>query len=63
MAEVISWLKDEENRRSASLDWVEVLMAVEEEVSSETTDVFAETIEQRTFGEYVEHLHDHRRAA
>ena len=63
MAEVVSWLKDAESRRSTSLDWVEILMAVEEELSTETTDVFAETLEQRTFREYVEHLHAHRRAA
>jgi hypothetical protein len=60
MAEVVGWLKDE-NRRSTSLDWVEIMMAVEERLSSETTDAFAETLEQRTFREYVEHLHAHRR--
>jgi hypothetical protein len=61
MSEVFSWLKDDASPRPASLDWVEMLMAVEEEVSSEATDAFAETLEQRTFREYVEHLHAHRR--
>ena len=61
MSKVLDWLKDDANRRNTSLDWVELLMAVEEEVSSETTDAFAETLEQRTFREYVEHLHAQRR--
>ena len=59
MAEVFSWLK--EDARGSSLDWVEILMAVEEEASSEATDAFAETLEQRTFREYLEHLHANRR--
>jgi hypothetical protein len=61
MVEVLAWLKDDANRRSTSLDWVEILMAVEKEVSSEATDAFAETLERRTFREYMEHLHDQRR--
>jgi hypothetical protein len=61
MAKVFDWLKDDQSRRGASLDWVELLMAVEYEVSSEATDAFAETLEQRTFREYVEHLHAQRR--
>jgi hypothetical protein len=61
MSEVFSWLKDDASPRRTSLDWVEMLMAVEEEVSSEATDAFAETLEQRTFREYVEHLDAHRR--
>lgn len=59
MAEVLSWLK--EDARASSLDWVEILMAAEEEASSESTDAFAETLEQRTFREYVEHLNANRR--
>lgn len=63
MADVVSWLKDARDTGSASLDWVEMLMAVDEEVSSEVTDAFAETLEQRTFREYVEHLQANRRGA
>lgn len=57
--DVFTWLKGEARR--TSLDWVEVFMAVEEEVSSQTTDAFAQTLEQRTFLEYVEHLYANRR--
>ena len=39
-----------------SPDWVELLMVIEEEVSSEVTDDFAETIESRSFSEYVAHF-------
>jgi hypothetical protein len=61
MGEVFSWLTDDASSRRTSVDWVEMLMAVEEEVSSESTDAFAKTLEQRTFREYVDHLHAHRR--
>lgn len=60
MAEVLRWLK-EERAGAGSLDWVELLMVIEEVVPSEVTDAFAETLEQRTFREYVEHLHANRR--
>jgi hypothetical protein len=59
MAEVLGWMK--EDTRVASLDWVEILMVIGAEVSSESTDAFAETLEHRTFREYVEHLHANRR--
>ena len=36
-------------------------MVIEEEVSSEVTDEFAETIESRTFSEYVAHLVSQKR--
>ena len=62
MEEVMLWLKDAEEQGSASLNWVEILMAMEEEASSEVSDAFAETIEQRSFREYVEQLHARRRA-
>jgi hypothetical protein len=60
MADIVCWIKDSTGSPGASLDWVETLMAVEEGVSSEVTDEFAETLEQRTFGEYLEHLHARR---
>ena len=55
MATVMSWLK-ETQRGVFSPDWVEILMAVELESKSEVTDAFAEALETRTFGEYIEHL-------
>lgn len=61
MAEVVEWLKEAKKEGSASLDWVEVLMAAELEASSQSTDAFAENIEQRTFKEYVQHLCAQRR--
>jgi acyl carrier protein len=44
-----------------SLDWVELVMAMEEEIGCDLTDDFAETFEQRTFRELVEHLYANRR--
>jgi hypothetical protein len=60
MADIVQWLKDSTRSGRASLDWVEVLMEVEERASCELTDAFAETLERRTFGEYLEHLYAHR---
>ena len=46
-----------ESGRGASADRrVELLVAIEAEVSSESTDDFAESLEARTFAEYVAHL-------
>jgi hypothetical protein len=61
MGEVLSWLEDEKRPGASSLDWVEILVATENEASSEATDAFAETLEQRTFREYVEHLYANQR--
>jgi hypothetical protein len=61
MADIVCWLKESTGSLGASLDWVETLMAAEERVSSASTDEFAETLERRSFGEYLEHLHAHRR--
>lgn len=55
MATVLGWLKVAP-RRFSDPDWVELLMAIEAEVSSEISDAFAETIEHRTFREYIGHL-------
>ena len=61
MSDVVQWLKSPPANRSASLDWIEILMAVDERVSSEVEDDFAEALERHTFGEYLEHLHARRR--
>ena len=55
MSVVISWLKTAP-RGLTEPDWVELLMAIEEEVASEASDEFAETLESRSFAEYVAHL-------
>jgi hypothetical protein len=55
MGAVLSWLKAAP-RGFSGLDWVELLMALEAEASSEVTDEFAEKIETRTFADYVSHL-------
>ena len=55
MATVLSWLKSAPHSLMDP-DWVELLMAIEAEVSSEVSAEFAETIESRTFAEYVSHL-------
>lgn len=55
MTTVLSWIKSAP-RGFLEANWVETLMAVEEEVWSAVTDTFAETLETRTFGEYVHHL-------
>ena len=60
MGTVLSWLKAAP-RGFADPDWVELLMAIESEVSSELTDPFAETLETRTFSEYVAHLVSQKR--
>jgi len=60
MGVVIAWLKAAP-RSFADPDWVELLMAIESEVSSEATDDFAESLEARTFGEYVAHLVSQKR--
>jgi hypothetical protein len=63
MGQVLSWLEDEKRSGASSLDWVEILVATQDEASSEATDAFAETLEQRTFREYVEHLYANQRGA
>ena len=55
MGTILFWLKAAP-RGLADPNWVELLMAIESEVSSELTDTFAETLETRTFSEYVTHL-------
>jgi hypothetical protein len=60
MATVLGWLKSAPHG-FMDPDWVELLMAIEAEVSSEVTDEFAETLESRTFAEYVSHLVDKKR--
>jgi uncharacterized protein (DUF2384 family) len=60
MGVVLSWLKAAP-RSFSDPDWVELLMAIEAEVSSEATDDFAESLEARTFAEYVAHLVSQRR--
>ena len=60
MGTVLSWLKAAP-RGFYTPDWVEILMAIESEVSSELTDTFAETLESRTFSEYVAHLVSQKR--
>ena len=60
MSTVLAWLKAAPNGL-CSPDWVELLMVIEEEVSSEVTDDFAETIESRNFSEYVAHLVSQKR--
>jgi hypothetical protein len=57
---VLSWLKAAP-RSFSDPDWVELLMAIEAEVSSEATDDFAESLEARTFAEYVAHLVSQKR--
>jgi acyl carrier protein len=63
MREITAWLQEAKDSGLASLEMVELLMLIEEETRCDLTDEFAETLEQRTFGEYVSHLHAHRRAA
>ena len=60
MSTVLAWLKAAP-KGFCSPDWVELLMVIEEEVSSEVTDDFAETIESRSFSEYVAHLVSQKR--
>jgi hypothetical protein len=60
MSTVLAWLKAAPNGH-CSADWVELLMVIENEVSSEVTDEFAETIESRSFSEYVAHLVSQKR--
>jgi hypothetical protein len=60
MSVVLSWLKVAP-RSFTDPDWVELLMAIEAEVSSEATDNFAESLEARTFAEYVAHLASRKR--
>jgi len=60
MGAVLSWLKAAP-RGSNDPNWVELLMAIESEVSGELTDDFAETLETRTFSEYVSHLVSQKR--
>jgi hypothetical protein len=60
MGVVLSWLKAAP-RNFSDPDWVELLMAIEAEVSSEATDDFAESLEARTFAEYVTHLVSQKR--
>jgi hypothetical protein len=55
MRTVMNWLKSAPHD-FGSPDWVELFMLIEGEVSSEVTDSFAETIESRSFAEYVAHL-------
>jgi acyl carrier protein len=63
MREIIAWFQESKNSGLASLEMVELFMLIEEELRCDLTDEFAETLEQRTFGEYVSHLHAHGRAA
>jgi acyl carrier protein len=58
MEELLQWVK--ESGRS-SLDWVELIMFIEEELPSEVSDEFAESLELRTFRDFVEHLHSRRK--
>jgi hypothetical protein len=60
MSTVLAWLKETPSGL-CSPDWVELLMAIELEVSSEVTDDFAETLESRRFSEYVAHLVSQKR--
>jgi hypothetical protein len=60
MGVVLSWLRTAP-RSFYDPDWVELLMAIEVEVSSEATDDFAESLESRTFAEYVAHLVSQKR--
>ena len=60
MSTVLTWLKEAPSGL-CSPDWVELLMAIELEVSSEVSDDFAETIESRRFSEYVAHLVSQKR--
>ncbi len=60
MGVVLSWLKAAP-RSFSDPDWVELLMAIEAQVSSEATDDFAESLEARTFQEYVAHLVSQKR--
>jgi hypothetical protein len=62
METVLSWVKAAPHRFSDP-NWVELLMAIELEVSSELTDEFAETLEARTFAEYVSHLASRKRGS
>lgn len=61
MADVVSWLKEEASAIRSSPDWVEALIAIEEETSCDVTVAFPEFMEERSFREFVEHLHAHRR--
>jgi hypothetical protein len=60
MGAVLSWLKSAPHSFADS-SWVELLIAIESEVSSEATDKFAELLEARTFREYVAHLVSRKR--
>jgi len=55
MGTVLEWLKSARHGFKDP-DWVELLMAIEAEVSSDVTDEFAESLELRTFEKYVSHL-------
>ena len=60
MSVVLCWLKAAP-RGLTDPDWVELLMAIEADVASESSDEFAETLESRSFGEYVAHLASKKR--
>ena len=60
MGVVLAWL-EAAPRSFSGPDWVELLMAIEAEVSSEAADDFAESLETRTFAEYVAHLVSRKR--
>jgi hypothetical protein len=60
MSTILAWLKASPSDFS-SPNWVELLMVIEDEVSSEVTDDFAETLESRSFSEYIAHLVSQKR--
>lgn len=63
MRVIAEWMHEERGAPASSLDWVEWVMAIEDATSSQMVDEFANDIEERSFGEVVEHLCGHRRTA
>jgi acyl carrier protein len=57
MSELVGWMNDADSGGgSASLDQVELIMAIEVELESDITDEFAEHFEEQTFRQVVAHL-------
>jgi hypothetical protein len=61
MGEILRWLKDQTSVLTSSLDWVELMMMIEEQMGTEITDEFAERLEEHAFREFVVHLVGNRR--
>lgn len=62
MSEVLGWFEERRKLLNSSLDWVELIMSLEEIVQSEVSDEFAERFADHTLHELVVHLDAKRKA-